>query len=194
MPSKPKTTRREHSSETIAMILALKKVDKTVAEIARVVEIPEQSVRTILRRAETQPDQPYRKPRRTGRPPKLTERARRRLIRHMEANPRDNLLALSTPSKSGSKIHRNTVRKYLKGAGYFRYKARKKPYLTAKHKKARLAWAKEHLNWTLKDWANMIWMNEATFKVGFDSRTTYISCKPGTTFKDCYLKPSFKLG
>jgi hypothetical protein len=35
--------------------------------------------------------------------------------------------------------------------------AAKKPYLKAVHRKARLAWAKEHRRWGKEDWKRIIW-------------------------------------
>ncbi len=70
-------------------------------------------------------------------------------MRHVERYPHNNLKALGTPSKSGHTLSELTVRKYLRGEGFFlRFKARKKPYLTAKHKKDWLRWGKERLCWT----------------------------------------------
>jgi hypothetical protein len=76
----------------------------------------------------------------------LNARAWRRLIRHVESNPTDDYATLSTLSKATHSIHRATIRSYLKIAGYLRFKARKKSFLTAKHKLARLKWAREHVN------------------------------------------------
>ena len=69
----------------------------------------------------------------------------------MKKFPHDNLYALSTPSKSGSTISQITIQKYLKAKDYFRFKAKKKLFLSDKHKADRLKWAKEHKWWTLED-------------------------------------------
>ena len=129
-----------------------------------------------------------------GRPPKLDARARRALIRHVERNPHDKLASLGTPSRSGQKLSRKTVRSYLKTAGYLRFKARRKPFLTKKHKAARLRWAREHVGWTLEDWIRVIWTDEATFETGLDSCTCYVTRRPGTAMESRYLKPTFKSG
>ena len=194
MPSKPRTLRREHSSETIAVILCLHKLKKSHAQIAEHVKIPKSSVTTILHRQERNPDHPLRPTKRAGRPLKLDARARRTLIRHVERYPHDNFAALATPSKTGQTLSRTTVRKYLKAAGYLRFKARRKPYLSQKHKLARLKWAKEHVNWTLEDWLHVIWTDEATFETGLDTRTCYVTRRKGTAMESRYLKPTFKSG
>ena len=73
------------------------------------------------------------------------------------------------PSKSGSKLSRGTVRSYLKAAGYLRFKARRKLFLTQNHKDARLRWAREYLRWKLEDWIRVIWTDEATFETELDT-------------------------
>ena len=78
-------------------------------------------------------------------------------MRHVERYPHDNLKALGTPSKPGHTLSQPTVRKYPREEGFFRFKARKKPYLSPKHKKDRLRWGKEHLRWTIEDWSRVIW-------------------------------------
>ena len=71
-------------------------------------------------------------------------------------------------------------------------KARRKPYMTKKNKEARLRWAREHLGWTLEDWMQVIWTDEATFETGLDSRICYVTRKPGTSMDSRYLKSRFK--
>jgi len=47
---------------------------------------------------------------------------------------------------------------------------RKRPLLTQKHMKERLAWAKAHRHWTLDDWKHVIWSDECA--VQKDSNAT----------------------
>lgn len=101
MPSAPKTSRREHSLETVAAILTLHKDGKSLAQIGDQLTLPRSTVATILHRHARQPDQPLQPSKRSGRPRKLNDRDRRTLMRHVERYPYDNLKALGTPSKSG---------------------------------------------------------------------------------------------
>ena len=71
MPSKPKTVRREHSSEIISIVIALDRVGKSHGQIADQVEIPKSTVTKMIHRAIRNPEQPYRKSKRAGRAPKL---------------------------------------------------------------------------------------------------------------------------
>lgn len=145
MPSKPKTAKRERSRETVAVVIALREQGKSYAQIADHVNLPRTTVAHIINRAERTPDDLYRPIKRAWRPATLDARGQRALIRHVERNPNDNLVALGTPSKSGQKLGRKAIRAYLKAAGYLLFKDRKKPFLTQKHKNARLRWAREHV-------------------------------------------------
>lgn len=101
MPSKPKTVRREHSSEAIPAILALHSTGKSHAQTADYVKIPKSTVTKLIQRVSKNPNEPYRKTKHVRRPTKLNARSQRALIRHIERHPHDNLAALGTPSKSG---------------------------------------------------------------------------------------------
>ena len=47
----------------------------------------------------------------------------------------------------------------------------KKPYLSEKHKKARLEFAKRHKDWTIEDWKKVIWSDETKINIfGSDGR------------------------
>ncbi len=98
------------------------------------------------------------------------------------------------PSKSNSTISRTTIQKYLKAEGYFRFKVRRKLFLSNKHKAARLKWAKENKGWTLEDWLHVIWTDEAKFEAGLDTRSCYITRRNSTAMESRYLKPTFKSG
>lgn len=87
-------------------------------------------------------EDPFAVTKRTGRPLKLDERAERRLVRHMASNPFDSLTCLSTPGKTGCRIHFNTTRKYAQDAGLNAYKARKKPFINKKQAQKRLRFAR----------------------------------------------------
>ena len=165
-PPKSKTARREHSGETVAVILTLRNLGKSFGQIGDHVKLPRSTIVHIIHRAARKPEEPYRPTKRARQPAKLDARARWALIRHVERNPEDNLAVLGTPSKTGHKLGHNALRAYLKAAGYLRFKVRKKPYLK-KQKEVRLCWAREYVGWELGDWMRIMWTDEAAFETGF---------------------------
>lgn len=62
--------------------------------------------------------------------------------------------------QTGDAISARKVQRILKRDDVSKHVARKKPKLTQKHKKARLKWARERKNWTVKDWKKIIWSDK----------------------------------
>ena len=52
----------------------------------------------------------------------------------------------------GVSVSANTVRRALKDSGLGAIVKPKKPHLSPKNVKERLAWAKAHVDWTIDDW------------------------------------------
>jgi protein associated with RNAse G/E len=53
-----------------------------------------------------------------------------------------------------------TIRNALRNAGFKRYVARRKPPISETTRVKYLAFAIEHLNWTIKDWKYILWSDE----------------------------------
>jgi Transposase/DDE superfamily endonuclease len=193
-----KTGRKEHSSETIAVILSLHKLGYSASQISKeeglTKGIPKSTITFQIRRAKKHQNDPFIKAIRTGRPPKLDARAQRRLVRFMAHNPFETLTCLSTPGKSGCRMHINTTRKYLAKNEFYAFRPRRMPYLTAAHKKERLRWARIYQHWGLEDWALVAFSDESTFEIGIDSTPPWVRRKQGTAYESRNLKPTFKSG
>ncbi|KAJ9292418.1 hypothetical protein DTO271G3_8799 [Paecilomyces variotii] len=58
----------------------------------------------------------------------------------------------------------------LKKRGYSRYIARRKPPISEKNRQLRLAWAREHLNWSIEQWYNVLWTDETWVTAGRHTR------------------------
>ena len=93
---------------------------------------------------------------------------------------------------TGLNISKTTVQRRLKELGINKRVARTKPHLTPQHMAARLEWALEHENWTVEQWANVIWSDESSIQIGFDPRQTMVFRRPGEAFLSECLRPSFK--
>ena len=191
---KSTTVIRKLLSELRASILALREGEKTYGEIVRQMKLSRATVITIVHRVNRQRNVSLFFKKRMGRPFKLDDRGKRALIRHVERYFHDNLHVLATFLKSGCQLSRTIVRKYLIIAGYLRYKARKKFYLTVRHKAARLIWGRKHKDWTVEDWGCVVWTDEATFETGLDSRSCYVTRRKSTVMEVRYLKATFKSG
>ncbi|KAK4513552.1 uncharacterized protein ATC70_005554 [Mucor velutinosus] len=58
------------------------------------------------------------------------------------------------------KVHPETVRRALRTAGLGAIEKEKKPLLSDAYVKKRLAWCKQHKDWTVDDWKHVIWTDE----------------------------------
>jgi hypothetical protein len=91
-------------------------------------------------------------------------------------------------------VHPETIRKRLADCGLKAYVRRKKPYLSAEKKKARLAWAEAHKHWTVDDWKVVAYSDESKFNLfGSDGRR-FCWRKPGEQFDGRYVRKEIKHG
>ena len=111
MFSQFKIFKREHSFETIAIILTLKSLDKSYADIVAHTHSFKFIVSIIVYRLQKQKTKILRFTKGVDRLLKLDARTKRRLIRHVKANPNDNFAILIIFFKTSKFFHRNTVRR-----------------------------------------------------------------------------------
>jgi len=108
-----------------------------------------------------------------GRPPKLTRRARLYCVREMTIGGKETAadVARSLQENLGVSVHVDTVRSALHKEGFGSIVKPKKPNLTPKNVKDRLAWAIAHKDWTQDDWRRVIWSDETKInRFGSDGR------------------------
>jgi|SRR5579862_2506151 len=71
-------------------------------------------------------------------------------------------------------ISSKTVARRCKEVQLISRYARRKLFLTTKHKKDRLEWAKRYQNYTYKDWCKVIWSDECLMRIGLDSARRHV--------------------
>ena len=94
---------------------------------------------------------------RDGRPPKLTDRARRALIREALQRPKE---LQSFTAETGVSVHRTTISHTLHRVRLYGRMTRGKPLLSAKNKKARCQFAKRHVGESQNVWRKVLWSEE----------------------------------
>lgn len=141
------------------------KTPMSMDEIAKQLNISKKCVHTAIKKYQATGE--FTDKNRSGRPKKVDERNQRYLKRLVTG---DNRLSVNKITKELNRtlrepICRRTVFNYLKKLGY-EYKVKlKKQWLSAKHRKQRVQWCKEHAHFSKSDWQNIIFSDESTFYV-----------------------------
>lgn len=133
---------------------------------------------------------------RGGRPAKLTETDKRRLVRTITSGKTDNAAQLSRELKETTNIvlSTQTVRRALKEAGLKAATKKKKPQLLPRHIRQRLDFAKKYQHWTVEDWKRVIWSDETKInRLGSDGRE-WVWKKPGSGITEQHVKKTVKFG
>lgn len=133
---------------------------------------------------------------RSGRPKLLDDRHKRVLARILL---KSNVKTAENVRKEAKQFHnidvsRDTVARALKSMGFVARVKKKKPMLSAKHRKARLDWARKHSKWTSDDWKHVIWSDEAPFMIVNSEGKEYVWEKPSPVISESVVKPTKKFG
>lgn len=156
---------RELTQGERGQIVLLHSQNMTLAAIARRMKCSRCAVRTtITRYRETGM---FTNKRRSGRKRATTARQDRLLQRISLHDRRKSSKDLSSELlvQHGIAVSAQTVRRRLSNVGLRGCKARHKPHLTEDHKKKRLLWAKQYQNWSVDDWAKVMWSDESNIEV-----------------------------
>ena len=105
---------------------------------------------------------------RCGTPLKYTEADERNLIRHVRLNPKDTYAQVI--EACALNIKKDTVKKILKQYGIINWRARRRPHLTEKNAKKRLAWCRKMEGLTAEEWGLYMWSDECSVERGQGKR------------------------
>jgi transposase len=92
----------------------------------------------------------------------------------------------------GIKVSQTTVRRYLKAAKYRYVKYTTKPGLNEDQRWTRLQWAWKHRNWTLQDWAQVVWSDETSVVLGHVRGKRRIWRRSHYAYKKQYIRQRWK--
>ncbi|GBM01549.1 Transposable element Tc1 transposase [Araneus ventricosus] len=91
-----------------------------------------------------------------------------RRLSHILLSQRIQTLAqITTQLNQGTRctVSKWTVHLSLRRMGFGRRRSTRVPLLNSLHRAARLAWAREHREWTLEDWKRVAWSYESRFRL-----------------------------
>ena len=182
------------SKENRQRILTLAEQGVGPREIGRRVGCVHSTVsKTINRFKETQSNQDRPK---SCRPTMLTPRSKRLIARKMLTGECDNAVQVhqAVTDQLGLDVCVQTVRNTLKSKGFISKKKVKKPFLTVKHKKNRLAFAKRYKDWTVEDWKKVVFSDETKINLFGSDGLHYVWKKKGTPISDREVNKTLKFG
>ncbi|XP_033311884.1 uncharacterized protein LOC117211768 [Bombus bifarius] len=91
--------------------------------------------------------------------------------------------------KNDTQISARTVRRRLEGFNLRGRKPRKKPLLSSRNRKRRLAFAKAHRHWTSEDWQKVLFSDESKFNRVSSDGIRYVRRRIDESLKtQCVLK------
>ena len=70
----------------------------------------------------------------------------------------------------------------------------KGPLLTRAHRVARLEFAREHVNWGIEDWENVMFSDESRFCLCSNNRRISVYIRPGKRYFQCNFVPNVQFG
>jgi transposase len=131
-----------------------------------------------------------------GRKPIISERLARRIERHIKTDRRTTAIQIAQSLQTSGEcvISAQTVRNTLKRAGLNGRIARKKPFLSPRHKKLRLDFATAFCAVPLDEWNDILFCDESKFNVSGSDGRFYVWRKAGEEFKEECLQGTVKHG
>jgi transposase len=161
--------------------------------ISKSLEVPIPSIKSIVRKfqrfgvTESLP--------RSGRPRKLTTRAAKRIVRRVCDNPRLTAKELQTElEEDGVTVSKQTISRTLHQSGLKGCRPRKTPLLKARHVKARLDFAKGHLDKEKSFWEHVLWSDETKIELFGHNDVQRVWRKKGEAFVPKNTVPTVKHG
>ncbi|GFW86759.1 transposable element Tcb2 transposase [Trichonephila clavipes] len=84
------------------------------------------------------------------------------------------LLQQHLRSATGTRVSTQTVRNRLHGVGLYALRPIVCIRLTSRHRRDRIEWATEHVNWRRNEWSNVLFSDESRFSVNPNNRRIFI--------------------
>ena len=131
-----------------------------------------------------------------GRPRVTTKRQDSLLVRKckMDRFKTATQIRAEVLSEYSLKLSTSTVQRRLRGAGLFGRKPRRKPRLTPKHKRDRLAFARAHKDWSTEEWARIMFSDESRFLLYTNDGRVYVRRMKGEEFSERCIQKTCKFG
>jgi len=132
---------------------------------------------------------------RSGRPTKINERGERivcRAAKKLRFRTLTEIVEEVRQSDACKTASKYIVRKILHKYKFLSHRRKRKPFVSAKNRRIRLQWVREHSEWSIEDWKNVVFSDECRFGLGNDSRTLRVWRKTSEANNPKFFQPTFK--
>lgn len=181
---------RTISSETAAQIVAYRNTEMTQCAIATRLGLAQSVVCRILQRyGKTKSFHPRKQ---SGRPRKSSNQTDRIIRRMAIKDPCISSTMIEANLPSSISLSSRTIRRRLQVDYKLRsYRPARKPSLSCKNIKDRLAFAKKYQHWTVEQWRKVIFSDETIVRQ-FENLKPRVRRPPGQRFNNRYVCPTVK--
>lgn len=122
----------------------------------------------------------------------LPPRILRRMVREATKSPRITVKELQALVASwGHQVSKSTIRRHLHNHSLIGRVARRKPFLTTRHRRKRLEFAKRHLHY---DWNKVLWSDETKIERFCQIQHRHVWRRNRDAYKEKHLIPTVKYG
>lgn len=129
----------------------------------------------------------------SGRPRKTDEATDRRIKMMSTANPFWDAVKIKKEIHNVS-LSVRSIRRRLCDMGLYARRPAKKPFISPTNRLARLEFAREHLNWTPRQWKNVLFSDETKINMFSSDGLLYVRRPKNERFNHKYTKPTVKHG
>jgi transposase len=187
----PKT--RELTEFERGEIIGLWKGDHSERDIVNILEFSKTTIHDTIERYKKE-NQILSAPR-SGRPPKLSERNIRELVKIVKEDRQQSLNEIAEKFNDLSivSVSSYTVQRTLHNEGFFGRAGKRKPLVSEVNRKKRLEWCKTRKNWDL-EWNNIIWSDESRFLLFQNDSHHWVWRCPHEKYDVNCLIPTIKSG
>jgi len=159
--------------------IGMRQCNRSIADVARTFGCTRATIYALQRRLEdtgTTSDS-----HRPGRP-RVTTAVEDRYIRLTTLRNRFQPTTITATAIQRRAISAQTVRRRLRGFGIRARRPYRGPILSARHRQARLRWAREHLDWRRVDWNTVVFTDESRYKLSRADGRTIVYRRVGERF------------
>lgn len=177
-----------------SLVVDLKNQGQSYGQIAKATGFPRSTIISIVKKAKiahTVKDLPGR-----GRKRKTSARIDREIVMKVEANRRLSAVQVARELEQTKSvvISPKTVCRRLHEAEFQSRTARKKPFLTTRHMRARYQFAQRHKDKPPEFWRKILWSDESKFNLVSSDGPIKVWRKPGEEYKLSCARGTVKFG